>query len=73
MQKQQAMPQCGDIISLKKPHACGGDEWLVQRTGMDFGLCCRKCKRNILLPRKELQRQLKAIIKTEVKDDTDKC
>jgi len=64
-EKEITMPACGDIIILKKPHACGGNEWKVTRTGMDFGLCCLQCGRNIMLPRRELQRQLKEILSKE--------
>ncbi len=38
----------GKIIS-KKPHACGGREWLVTRTGADVKLKCAKCGRIIFL------------------------
>ncbi len=38
----------GKIIS-KKPHACGGKEWLITRTGADVKLKCVKCGRIIFL------------------------
>ena len=59
------MPEPGDKVILKKPHACGENLWLVTRTGMDFGLRCLNCGRNIMLPRRELQRQL---VKIEAKE-----
>lgn len=38
----------GKIIS-KKVHACGGNEWLVMRTGADIKLKCLKCGRVMFL------------------------
>lgn len=52
----------GDRVQLRKPHACGGDEWLVFRTGADIGLRCVTCGRRILLPRSEFNRRLKRIV-----------
>ena len=64
-EKSIKMPETGDRIKLKKTHACGENLWLVTRTGMDFGLRCLNCGRNIMLPRRELQRQL---VKIEAKE-----
>ena len=38
----------GKLIS-KKPHACGGSEWTVARTGADVKLKCDKCGRSIFV------------------------
>lgn len=38
----------GRVIS-KKPHACGGNEWLVVRTGADVKLKCAKCEHTVFL------------------------
>jgi hypothetical protein len=39
----------GDGLVTKKPHACGGNEWTVIRTGADIKLKCNKCGRAIFL------------------------
>ena len=39
----------GDKIRSKKPHACGGREWEILRTGADVKLKCLKCGRVIFL------------------------
>ena len=31
----------GDILLMKKKHPCGGEEFTVTRSGMDFKLVCR--------------------------------
>jgi hypothetical protein len=52
----------GEILRLRKPHACGGAEWVVVRLGADIGLRCLTCKRRVLLPRRELERRVKAVV-----------
>ena len=39
----------GDTIKAKKPHACGGREWEIVRTGADIKLKCLKCGRIVFL------------------------
>lgn len=52
----------GDVIRLRKPHPCGGYEWAVVRLGADIGLVCSTCSRRVLLPRREVERRLKAFV-----------
>lgn len=52
----------GDVVRLKKPHPCGGCDWTVVRLGADIGLKCHGCGRRVLLPRRELERRLKAFL-----------
>jgi hypothetical protein len=52
----------GDVVGLRKPHPCGGSEWLVDRLGADIGLRCRKCGRHVLLERRAVERRLTGFI-----------
>lgn len=52
-----------DVVRLRKPHPCGGYEWTVVRLGADIGLVCTTCGRRIMLPRRELERRLKAFVR----------
>ncbi|HMM42121.1 MAG TPA: DUF951 domain-containing protein [Thermomicrobiales bacterium] len=52
----------GDVVRLRKPHPCGSHEWTVVRLGADIGLRCHGCNRRVLLPRRELERRLKAFV-----------
>jgi hypothetical protein len=52
----------GDVVRLRKPHPCGGYEWTVVRLGADIGLRCNQCQRKVLLPRRTLERRLKAFV-----------
>lgn len=49
----------GDIIVMKKPHACGANEWLLTRTGADVKLKCTACGRVIMLDRLDFMRHAK--------------
>jgi hypothetical protein len=51
-----------DIVRLRKPHPCGGYDWRVVRLGADIGLRCLTCNRRVLLPRRELEKRLKAVV-----------
>ena len=48
----------GKIIS-KKPHACGGNEWLVLRTGADIKIKCVKCGRIMFLSQDQVDKMVK--------------
>ncbi len=52
----------GDIVKTRKPHPCGGDEWEVMRTGIDFRIRCNKCGRVLMLPRPKFEKSVKKII-----------
>ena len=53
--------QLNDILTLKKPHACGANAWQVYRLGADIGLRCQQCERMLLIPRSKLQRRIRLI------------
>lgn len=53
----------GDVIRLKKPHPCGGWDWELLRVGMDFRLRCLNCNHLVMLPRTEVERRIKALVK----------
>jgi hypothetical protein len=53
--------QLGDIVRLKKAHACGEDRWEVLRTGADFRIRCLGCRRMVMLPRSRIERNLREI------------
>ncbi|MBR4342153.1 MAG: DUF951 domain-containing protein [Lachnospiraceae bacterium] len=55
--------QVGDRLRLKKQHPCGNSEWEVLRIGMDFRLKCCGCGHMIMIPRKQAEKNVKAIIR----------
>lgn len=52
--------QPGDTARLKKPHACGCTDWLVQRMGMDVRLKCLGCGRQMLLKRADFEKMVQS-------------
>jgi hypothetical protein len=52
----------GDVLELRKPHACGANEWEVLRLGMDLRLRCRRCGRDVMILRADLERRLRRFL-----------
>ena len=52
----------GDIVELKKPHACGCKDFEITRVGMDIKIKCTNCKRLIMLDRQTLEKRIKKIV-----------
>jgi len=57
----------GDIVKLKKKHPCGSFEWEVLRIGADFRLQCMGCRHQIMIPRKQVEKKLRGLRKTDEK------
>ena len=55
----------GDIIKLKKQHPCGSSEWEILRTGMDFRLKCLGCGHQVMLPRKQVEKNIRQVRKPQ--------
>ena len=53
----------GSIVIMKKPHPCGTSEWEITRIGADIKIKCINCGRTIMLPRIELNKKLKKVVK----------
>lgn len=51
--------QIGDVIKMKKPHPCGTNQWEITRVGMDFRLKCQGCGRQVMLPRKQVEKSFR--------------
>ncbi len=51
--------RAGDVVQMKKAHACGGDLWEVLMAGADVRLKCRKCGRVVLLDRVRFNSRMK--------------
>lgn len=55
----------GDRVCIKKPHPCGGNDWLVLRTGADIKLKCGVCGRVILIGRDEFEKNFRGYIQRQ--------
>ena len=54
--------QVGQMIKMKKPHPCGGNEWKILRVGMDFRIQCVKCGRDVMVPRKLVEKNFRGFL-----------
>ena len=57
--------QVGEIIRMKKKHPCGANEWEILRIGMDFRLRCAGCGREIMVPRRLVEKSFRGYIEKE--------
>lgn len=57
--------QVGDILLMKKAHPCGGNRWLVLRTGADLRLRCLGCSHEIMVPRFKVEKNIRSVNKAE--------
>jgi hypothetical protein len=51
----------GDVLVMKKPHPCGGNRFLVLRSGMDFRIRCEKCGREVMVARAKIEKHIRSI------------
>ena len=51
--------ETGDWVPMRKPHACGANQWEITRTGADIKIKCLGCGRIVMLPRQDFERAAK--------------
>ncbi|HEY4695836.1 MAG TPA: DUF951 domain-containing protein [Candidatus Hydromicrobium sp.] len=49
-----------NVVTFKKPHPCGSNQWLIINVGSQLEIQCMKCNRKIILSRKEFERRYKS-------------
>ena len=52
----------GDVVELKKQHACGCKTFEITRVGMDIKIKCTQCSRLIMIDRETLEKRVKKLI-----------
>ena len=52
----------GSVVTMKKEHPCGTNEWEIVRLGADVKIKCIKCGRVIMMPRIDFNKKIKRII-----------
>ncbi len=53
--------ELGDIVSLKKGHPCGENQWEILRKGTDMKLKCLGCGRQIWVSRMDFEKRVRKI------------
>ncbi|TYC48998.1 DUF951 domain-containing protein [Weissella muntiaci] len=52
-----------DIVMMKKPHACGANEWEIKRMGMEIRLECQGCGHQVTMLRNDFNKRLKKVLR----------
>ena len=60
MQKEY---QLNSIVTMKKQHPCGSNEWEIVRLGTDIKIRCLKCGHIVMLSRIDFNKRLKKVVK----------
>ena len=53
--------QVNDILTMKKQHPCGSNQWQVLRIGMDLKLKCLGCGHEVMLPRSKVEKNIRTV------------
>lgn len=51
-----------DRVQMKKPHACGHNEWTIIRTGADIKIKCEGCSRIVMMDRADFIKRAKKLL-----------
>ena len=51
-----------DVVQMKKPHACGQNNWTIIRDGADIKIRCNGCGRVVMLDRLEFIKKGKKVL-----------
>ena len=54
-----------DVLKMKKAHPCGSQEWEILRVGADFRLKCLGCGHQIMIARKQVEKNTRGIRKKQ--------
>lgn len=49
-------------VILKKSHACGGNEWVITRIGVDIKIKCVTCGHEIMIDRLTFDKKIKNVL-----------
>lgn len=54
--------KAGDRIEMKKQHPCGCKAFTLLRVGMDFKIKCEGCGREVMVPRKKVEKNIRKVL-----------
>lgn len=52
----------GSVVTMKKEHPCGSNEWTITRMGADIKIKCNGCGHTVMIPRIDFNKKLKKVI-----------
>lgn len=51
-----------DVVTTRKPHPCGSNEWTVIRVGADIKIKCSGCGRIVMMDRADFLKRRKKVL-----------
>ena len=54
--------QLQDRVEMRKPHACGTNDWTIIRVGADIKIKCSACGRIVMMDRAEFIKRGKRLL-----------
>jgi hypothetical protein len=54
-----------DVLTMKKQHPCGSNQWQVLRIGADFKLKCLGCGHEIMVARSKIEKNIRKITRED--------
>ncbi len=51
-----------DRVQMRKPHACGNNDWTIIRIGADIKIKCNACGRIIMMDRVDFIKRAKKLL-----------
>lgn len=58
-----------DRVQMRKPHACGANDWTIIRTGADIKIKCNQCGRIVMMDRMDFIRRGKKVFPAKGQDE----
>lgn len=62
---EKKLYKVNDHVVMKKEHACGSNEWIITRTGVDIKIKCVHCGHEIMMERPEFEKKIKKVMVQE--------
>ncbi|WP_129045549.1 DUF951 domain-containing protein [Companilactobacillus metriopterae] len=66
------MYELGDLVQMKKPHACQTNRFEIIRLGADIKIKCMGCGHIVMIPRNNFSKKFKKVLLTSKEVDTSK-
>lgn len=51
-----------DRVQMRKPHACGSNDWTIIRVGADIKIKCNACGRIVMMDRADFVKRGKRLL-----------
>lgn len=58
-----------DRVQMRKPHACGANDWTIIRTGADIKIKCNMCGRIVMMDRMDFIKRGKKVFPSKGQDE----